>query len=70
MNNRIVRMAAIALIAIATVVGFVQISADTAEAYVCSDRFSSCLAWCAGEGADYYGSFGACRRSCRGLYCQ
>lgn len=69
MNNRMVRIAAILVIALAAVVGAVQLSADTAEAYSCSDKMGSCLAWCAQAGAADYGSFGACRNACRGVYC-
>ena len=70
MNNRMLRITAILVIALAAVVGAVQLSADTAEAYGCSDNMSSCLAWCAGGGANAYGSFGACRNACRGLFCR
>ena len=70
MNNRMLRIAAILVIALAAVVGAVQLSADTAEAYGCSDKMSSCLAWCAESGADRFGSFGACRNACRGVYCR
>jgi hypothetical protein len=70
MNNRIVRIAAILVIALAAVVGAVQLSADTAEAYSCDDSMNSCLAWCARGGANIYGSFGACRNACRSIFCR
>jgi hypothetical protein len=69
MKNRTMRMALLLMIAIVTVVGAVQLTVDTAEAYECGEHFPSCLSWCAADGADHYGSFGACRGSCRRLYC-
>ncbi len=63
------RIAAILLVAVAAMVGFLQLSADVAEAYGCNGVFRSCLVWCAGEGGAIYGDYGGCRSSCVDMYC-
>ena len=69
MNKSTIRWAAFLLIALAAVVGVLQLNSQAYAAHECTGNYSSCLAWCAGAGSNAYGSFGACRQGCRSLYC-
>jgi len=59
-NRKLVRIAAIVLVASAAIVGMIQLSATPASA-TGGGCVGSCLAWCIDDG----GSLGACWSGCR-----
>ncbi len=64
MNNRkIVRIAAVVLIASAAILGMIQLSATTAQAGG-NGCLGSCLAYCIEDGGNVSACWSGCRRVC------